>query len=237
MTFSISLPASRQSSPAAEYPQRTNTVAVTQVPKEFFHPVLLDVLRDHFGSYGEINRWAPLPGFGRIIVVYRFEDNAESAKQHCDRITVQRSQDGSEVELRVYRADPNPLITTDMFGNTIPEDNYLRPPAIEKNFLISPPGSPPVGWEQIREDPPNASPLADDLIQALRKLQLQERRSSLEVLLDPHEGSGVGVYVEDCGDDDEDEVVDDAWIYGETAPARSRWAPTAMPPLRAAMIA
>lgn len=96
MAFSISLPASRQSSLPAEYPQQTNTITVTRVPKDFFHPVLLDVLRDHFAIYGEINRWAPLPGFGRIIIVYRLEHSAESAKQHCDRIAIQRSQDGYE---------------------------------------------------------------------------------------------------------------------------------------------
>jgi hypothetical protein len=88
----------------------------------------------------------------------------------------------------------------------VPETNYLRPPAIEKNFLISPPGSPPIGWEPIKEDPPNATPLADDLMTALRKLKTHERRSSLEVLLDPHEGSGVSVYVEDCGMDDDEEI-------------------------------
>ncbi|KAG6909592.1 hypothetical protein DXG01_016631 [Tephrocybe rancida] len=163
------------------------------------------------------------------------EDDAETAKQRCDPIVIQQSQDGSEVVLRVYRADPNPLTVTDMYGNTIPEANYLRPPPIEKNFLISPPGSPPVGWEQIKEDPPNATPLADDLMQALRRLQLQKRRSSMEVLLDPEEGSGVGVYVEDCGNDGCDDVDESAWVYGEMAPVRTKWAPvaTAMPPLRA----
>ncbi|KAG6854177.1 hypothetical protein C0991_009829 [Blastosporella zonata] len=164
----------------------------------------------------------------------QLEDNAETAKRHCDPIVIQQSLDGSEVVLRVYRADPNPLTTEDMFGNIIPEANYLRPPAIEKNFLISPPGSPPVGWEQIKEDPPNATPLADDLMQALRKLQLQERRSSLEVLLEPEE-AGVGVYVEDFDGGACDGVDEHAWVYGETAPARTRWTPiaTAMPPLRA----
>lgn len=123
---------------------------------------------------------------------------------------------------------------------SIPEGNYLRPPAIEKNFLISPPGSPPIGWEPIKEDPPNATPLAEDLMEALRRLKTHERHSSLEVLLDPKEGSGVGVYVEDCdADDDDKEMSDDDWVYGQTAPAREKWIPiaTAMPPLRATIVA
>ena len=142
----------------------------------------------------------------------------------------------SELVLRVYRADPSPLKTWDGACPTIPSANYLQPPPIEKNFLISPPGSPPVGWEQIKEDPPNQSPLADDLMVALKKLELQERQiqrsGSLEVLLHPEE-SGVGVYVENCDIESSDcEMDDESWVYGETAPARSRWqvAPTAMPP-------
>lgn len=37
--------------------------------------------------------------------------------------------------------------------------------------MISPPGSPPVGWEPIREDPPNRDTLADDLMKALGALR------------------------------------------------------------------
>jgi len=146
--------------------------------------------------------------------------------------------------LRVYRADPNPLLPKPpTFGDaefsTIPQENYLRPPPVEKNFLISPPGSPPVGWEQIKEDPPNATPLAADLMNALKRLEFQERRMScngspsLEVLLHPEE-SGVGVFVEDCDTNvGGDAPGEENWVYGETAPARSRWqiAPTAMPPV------
>jgi len=225
--YSISLPASRISH-TPNSTAKTNTIAVTSIPKSFFHPVVLDVLRNHFSSFGEINRWVPLPGFGRIIIVFRYEDHAELAKQTCDPIVLQGSHDRSEVILRVYRADPNPLVTAGI--TSVPEDNYLRPPAVEKNFLISPPGSPPVGWEQIKEDPPNATPLADDLIEALRKLKVHERRSSFEVLLDPHEGSGVGVYVEDCDGGNEDEIEEEDWVYGQSAPARTRWQPTALPP-------
>lgn len=35
-------------------------------------------------------------------------------------------------------------------------ENYLRVPEHERNFLISPPGSPPLGWIQVAEDGPNS---------------------------------------------------------------------------------
>jgi len=211
---------------------RTNTVAVTGMPKSFFQPRVLDVLRSHFSTFGEINRWVVLPGFGRILVVYYRNEHAENAKVQCDPVVLEGEVYGQEpVTLRVYRADPQPIIPHDAIC-TVPEANFLKPPALEKNFLISPPGSPPVGWEPILEDPPNACPLADDLIAALQKLQTRERRSSIEILLDPLEGSGVGVCVEDC-DGDEFEIPEDEWVYGETAPAKNRWRPvaTAMPPV------
>ena len=126
--------------------------------------------------------------------------------------------------LRVYRADYTPLAGL--------VTQHLQPPALEKNFLISPPGSPPVGWEQIKEDPPNSAPLADDLIAALRKLQLATTGPRVEVLLEPEDGAGISVCVEDC-----DAMMEDGeeydWAYGEDNPARSQWRsmPTAMPPV------
>ena len=86
------------------------------------------------------------------------------------------------------------------------------------------------------EDPPNATPLADDLIAALRKLQLAAGTapSGREMLLDPEDGAGIGVYVEDCDmlEQGLDEEVPD-WGYGEDNPSRLlyRPTPTALPPL------
>ncbi|KXN91958.1 hypothetical protein AN958_11018 [Leucoagaricus sp. SymC.cos] len=237
-------------SPRAESPDiiRTNTLAITLLPKPFFEPVILELLHSHFATFGPINQWVPLPGFARIIVVYEEEDHAENAKLRSDPIVLSATNERpEELVLRVYRADPNPLLPNDPDLSTIPEGNYLQPPVSDKNFLISPPGSPPVGWESIREDPPNAAPLAEDLMEALKKLHVQQgrkeiRKSSLEVLIEPEE-AGVGVYVEDCDAIlDEDGFVveeqqgedEDSWVYGVTAPARTKWipVPTAMPPMR-----
>ena len=47
------------------------------------------------------------------------------------------------------------------------EDSYLHVPPLEKQFLISPPASPPVGWEQPKED----KPVVDyDLLAAMAQL-------------------------------------------------------------------
>lgn len=139
------------------------------------------------------------------------------------------------IRLRVYRAEPNPIGSP----SSPTTDHFLKPPPIERNFLISPPGSPPVGWEPIREDPPNALTLAEDLSAALRDLQCRERsgceprRNSREVLLQPEEGVGVGVYVEDCDGDGEMSDGEVEWEYGTPNPLRMQWKPlpTAMPPM------
>jgi hypothetical protein len=91
--YSISLSDPALASPNTNDIQRTNTLAITPMPKEFFQPLILDVLRDHFATYGELNRWVPLPGFGRILVVYTQDDDAETAKIHSDPIVLDQTDD------------------------------------------------------------------------------------------------------------------------------------------------
>ena len=101
-----------------------------------------------------------------------------------------------------------------------------------------------MGWEQIREDPPNSTPLAHDLMAALRKLEIQEEQArrgpGLEVLIEPEDGVGISVCVEDCDAVaiSTEQVDEEDWAYGEMAPSRTRWKPapaamipTAMPPV------
>ena len=247
------------SSPAS--PRRTNTLVITRLPPQFFEPIVQQALRSHFETYGPLYAWAPIKGLARVIMVYYSEVDAETAKESNDGLTLTGihgqyvifpllsvveitkghrvdaffSRHSQEFVMRVYRADPTPIETSEVQEH----NHYLRPPANEKNFLISPPGSPPVGWEQIREDPPNSTPLAQDLIAALRRLEIQEeqqrRGAGPEVLLEPEDGVGISVFVEDCDATEPtvDDTMEEDWVYGETAPSRLRWrpTPTSMPPV------
>ena len=51
-----------------------------------------------------------------------------------------------------------------------PGDQHLRAPPSQKQFFISPPPSPPMGWEMRNEGPPNREVHAEDLATALSKL-------------------------------------------------------------------
>lgn len=233
------------SPPATEPFKRTNTLVLTQLPAPFFHPRVMDALHHHFESHGKIRAWAPLKTFARVVLVYESEDSADEAKMYCDGLEIDATPEryvydplqyhslcsdsqafSSAFVLRVFRADPTPV--------TPPDGTHLRPPAIEKNFLISPPGSPPVGWEQVVEEPPNSVPLAEDLIAALHKLQLVTNATpgGREMILDPEEGSGIGVFVEDCDVEDIDMDEEPDWPYGEDNPTRMayKYLPTARPP-------
>ncbi|KAL1659022.1 Calcipressin-domain-containing protein [Schizophyllum commune] len=241
-------------------PATTNTLAVTRLPASFFDPLILDILRDHFAQYGPINQWAPLSGFGRILVVYERDASAEAAREACGTIVVEPTDShvaSEPIILRVYRADRNPLVGE---MEAVMRERQLAPPKPERNFLISPPGSPPVGWEQAQEEPPNSAPLAEDLIHALKALQIKQEEATQTqrgavTLLDPAEqgGAGVGVFVEDCDVPSEEEEeslkvgwerkdrgdVEEDYMYGQLPPkwkpvtAMPPMAPTAMPPMRA----
>lgn len=59
------------------------------------------------------------------------------------------------------------------FGEATPlgdEKKYLNRPDAGRLFFISPPPSPPVGWEMKHEDPPNKEVHAEDLASKLERL-------------------------------------------------------------------
>ncbi len=72
---------------------------------------------------------------------------------------------GSRV--RVYFGEPTPT-------DPLP-DQHLRAPKASKQFFISPPPSPPHGWESKDEGPPNKEVHADDLVAALERLSARRQ--------------------------------------------------------------
>lgn len=56
-----------------------------------------------------------------------------------------------------------------------PSDQHLPLPKSDKLFFISPPPSPPMGWEMRNEDAPNQIVHAEDLAEALAKLHADHR--------------------------------------------------------------
>lgn len=70
---------------------RTNTLVVTSLPPSFFEPVVLEALRAHFESYGDVHTWAPLKAFARVFLIYYDEEAAELAKEACDNLYVKET--------------------------------------------------------------------------------------------------------------------------------------------------
>lgn len=94
----------------------------------------------------------------------------------------------------MYNAAPTPL------DPVLPSSQHLEPPPLARNFLISPPGSPPEGWEPIVEDPPNSATLAHDLMAALERLSSRAAKGEKEVIIQ-EDVAGVGVTVQDMTPD------------------------------------
>lgn len=78
-----SLVSDREESSSSE---RTNTLALLLPHLALFETQSLRLLRDHYGSFGEIVHWAPVKGFGRVIIVYSTEEQAAFAKREGDKL-------------------------------------------------------------------------------------------------------------------------------------------------------
>ncbi|UZJ57281.1 hypothetical protein CBS101457_006601 [Exobasidium rhododendri] len=176
------------SDPRKAHLSATNSLTLVHLPDEIFsHPPLAASLLDLLHAFGDLASWTPLPSFGRASIVYKEVEGAQRAKEALDRLLLplvgddeEDVDDGpgtlkgkfkSEIDeigtvLRAYFGPMTMLSTTQEHG-----DDHLAVPTTDRNFLISPPGSPPVGWEPIKEDAPNRETLADDLIRALGSLR------------------------------------------------------------------
>ena len=92
----------------------------------------------------------------RIIVSFFDEQAAIRVRQAIDGTAFS----GTSIA-KCYFGEPTPIAA---------ETKYLERPDAGRLFFISPPPSPPVGWEMRAEDPPNKHVHAEDLASKLSKL-------------------------------------------------------------------
>ncbi|PVI06814.1 Calcipressin [Periconia macrospinosa] len=134
----------------------SNTLIITNlVEPEIFQPANLIQIRETINRHGAVHTWAPLKSFKRIVVSFFDVSSAIEIRQKVDGETIMGCR------VRVYFGLDTPLN---------PSDQHLPLPKSDKLFFISPPPSPPMGWEMRDEEPPNQIVHAEDLAIALAKL-------------------------------------------------------------------
>lgn len=151
--------------PLVEPSPPSNTLIITNLlAPEIFHITTLTEIRETIDQHAKIHTWAPLKSFRRIVVSFF---DTESA------IQIRQTLDGEQLmgyRIRVYFGLNTPLN---------PSDQHLPLPKSDKLFFISPPPSPPMGWEMKEEDAPNKIVHAEDLAAALARLHAHSHNESL----------------------------------------------------------
>lgn len=66
--------------------EKTNTLALLLPHLALFEGPQLRLLKEHYSQFGNIVHWAPVKGFGRVIIVYATDDEAGIAKREGDRL-------------------------------------------------------------------------------------------------------------------------------------------------------
>ncbi|TIB82351.1 Calcipressin [Wallemia mellicola] len=177
----------------------SNTLVFTNLPTNIFQSRISNILKQAIESYAissenKLYSWVALPSFSRAIAIFWDAGDAALCKDRLDRLAIGKQHNHNRDNgprlpkrqrarsdcpplasdwntgflLRVFSLPPTPITGKEL------DNLHLSVPGIEKNFLISPPGSPPVGWEPIVEDPPNTETLAEDLVAALESIKHDE---------------------------------------------------------------
>ncbi|KAI9804574.1 MAG: hypothetical protein M1833_006647 [Piccolia ochrophora] len=135
----------------------SNTLLITNLlDLTIFRLEHLQTIRNLINQNAPIHSWSPLKSFRRIVVSFYDIDSAIRVRQILDGEYTMGER------IRVFFGEPTPIE---------PVDQHLRAPQSDKLFFISPPPSPPHGWEMRNEEPPNKEVYAEDLAAALAKLR------------------------------------------------------------------
>ncbi|KAJ4340725.1 hypothetical protein N0V87_002387 [Didymella glomerata] len=160
--------------PLVEPSPPSNTLIITNLlAPEIFQPATLTEIRQTIDAHAKVHTWAPLKSFKRIVVSF-FSDT--------DAITIRQTLDGEAImgyRIRVYFGINTPMN---------PSDQHLPLPKSDKLFFISPPPSPPMGWEMRNEDAPNTVVHPEDLAEALAKLHARPTYDAFSPVSDDGKG-------------------------------------------------
>ncbi|KAI9665665.1 MAG: hypothetical protein M1821_003599 [Bathelium mastoideum] len=137
----------------------SNTLLITNLDDPtIFHPANLETIRALLSQHAPLYSFSPLKSLRRIVVSFYTTDAAFAIRSALDGTSL---MGGLANRIRVYFGQQTPID---------PQDRHLQAPRSQKLFFISPPPSPPAGWEIREEEAPNKEVHADDLVSALAKL-------------------------------------------------------------------
>lgn len=152
----------------------SNTLLITnlQAP-EIFAASNLESIQQAINDHAPLHTFSPLKSMRRIICSFWTVDDAVAIRKVLDGETVLGSR------VRVYFGAQTKVEVDE-------EGRYLHLPKSNKLFFISPPPSPPMGWEMRNEEPPNKEVHAEDLAEALKNLHA--RPSADDALYEQQQG-------------------------------------------------
>lgn len=169
-----------------------SSLIVTNVPRVVFsEPSEKKAFESLFCSseLGYAPTFQYFKSFKRVRVNYERPEHATIARLYCDNLLFRGST------LKCYFAQLSE-------GSEEDTNAHLRLPPLEKQFLISPPASPPVGWNQEKEKEPVIN---FDLIARLAALAPSEQTQ--QEIQAAHDNCPA-IVVHTCGDSDEDSDTD-----------------------------
>ncbi|WBW74148.1 serine/threonine protein phosphatase (calcipressin) regulatory subunit Rcn1 [Schizosaccharomyces osmophilus] len=113
----------------------------------------VEELREFIHSVSNPNSTKVIKGLGKVLAFY---ENSGAERQALHTLQYTTLPSGTPIDCHyvpdVSAKDPSLM-----------QNSSLKVPKSEKNWLISPPGSPPLGWTPIKEESPNSAHLAHDL--------------------------------------------------------------------------
>ncbi|KAF3389508.1 hypothetical protein F1880_003895 [Penicillium rolfsii] len=145
----------------------SNTLLITELHDlVLFQPSSLEAIRNQITVVARLNSFSPLPSFRRIICSFYSEKDAIAVRQMLEGTRLLNRN----VRPRIYFGEPTPILSQE----EAQRKQLLEAPQLDKLFFISPPPSPPHGWQMRNEDPPNKEVHASDLATALAMLKTDQ---------------------------------------------------------------